>query len=816
MTRVAPIGTSFNAGEWAPTLEGRVDLAKYPASCKKLENFIPLVEGPAERRGGTRFVVEVKDSGKRAWLRRFEFSATQAFMIEFGDQYIRFCADHGQLEASPGVPYEIASPYLEADLVNAEGAFSLKIEQNKDVLYIAGYGIYPPMTLTRVANTNWVLADYAADSGPFLKENTNKSIAMWASAQEGSVTLFANANVFVATDVGRLVRLKTENLDIYPWEADTTVATADLRRYDGRTYKALNGNKTGTSPPIHDEGVARDGDGAGIGVYWQFEDPGYGVARITAYTSSTQVTATVLSKLPQYVVGSSKVITGATVANPVVLTSASHGFANDRTVYVYGVGGMTQLNNRFFSISSVATNTMNLSAVNGSAYSAYTSGGTVVLNATSRWQLGAWSRTTEYPRAVKLWKRRLWWAGKRFLWPTVTDDYSDMSPDVAGLITTDSAFSVPVDGEDVNDILWLMAADKLIVGTPGGEFAVGPITSVDPIGPANVEIVRQSKRRCRGVQPVLVGTQVLYVQRSGRRMLALEYSFEIDKYRSNNMNALAPHVTKSGIVGIAYQAEPVPIIWGHMANGNLAAYTFDVEQDVTGWHRHPIGGNAIIESVETMQSPEGDREDVWIIARRTINGQTRRYIEYITPPFQDGDAQSSVFYVDCGLTYSGAPVTSVTGLTHLEGETVQLCVDGASHPDKVVSGGAVTLDRAGSVVHAGLKAPARIVRMRLEAGSQNGTAQGKTKRVHNATIRLLNSLGGKVGMYYEGGSKLTEIQYRRPSMAMNQPPALFTGDKEITIDGDYETAGELEVLQDQPFPMTVVALMPRMQTYDGK
>lgn len=857
MTRAAPIATSFNAGELAPTIEGRVDLTKYNNGCKLLENFIPLVQGPAQRRGGTRFVAELKDSSKRAWLRRFEFSATQAFILEFGDQYLRFYANHGQLltgavtawsnatayevgdlasrlgvnyyciaahtnQQPPnatywypltGSIYEIPTPYLLADLTNDEGAFALKTEQSGDVLYIAGAGIYPPMTLTRFGNTDWVLQEYAPDTGPFLAENTDKVIAIWASAQTGSVTLNASANVFSATDIGRLIRLKPQNLDIYPWEADVTVVAGDYRRYDGRTYKALNGNKTGTSPPIHDEGVARDGDGAGIGVYWEFEDPGYGIARISAYTSPTQVTATVVKKFPANVVGSSKTITGATAADPVVITSNAHGFANDKTVYIFGVGGMTQINNLFFTTSAVAANTFTLTEVNGAAYSAYTSGGTAVLNATSRWSLGAWSETTEYPRAVKFYKNRLWWAGQRFLWSSVPSQYDDLSPDIAGLITTDSAITVPVVAEDVNDILWLMAADKLIVGTPGGEFAVGPITTVDPIGPENVDVVRQSKKRCRSVQPVLVGTQVIYVQRAGRRLLALEYSFEIDRYRSNNMNALAPHTTKSGIVGMAFQAEPDPIIWAHLANGGLRGFTFDVEQDVTAWHPHPIGGTAIIEATETMTSPDGDREDVWLIGRRTINGGTKRYVEFIERPYESGDDQADVFYVDSGLTYDGAPATVITGLGHLEGQTVQICADGASHPNKTVSSGQITLDRAASVVHVGLAAPARLVTMRLEAGSQVGTAQGKTKRVHNATVRLLDTLGGKMGMY---GRPLTEIQYRRPSMPMDQPPAIFSGDKEVTVDGDYETACQIEVLQDQPFPMTVAAVMPRLQTYDAK
>jgi len=68
MPKASPIISSFNAGELSPSLDGRVDLSKYSAGCKRLENFIPMVQGPARRRSGTRFVNEVKTSANRTWL----------------------------------------------------------------------------------------------------------------------------------------------------------------------------------------------------------------------------------------------------------------------------------------------------------------------------------------------------------------------------------------------------------------------------------------------------------------------------------------------------------------------------------------------------------------------------------------------------------------------------------------------------------------------------------------------------------------------------------------------------------------------------
>jgi hypothetical protein len=212
-----------------------------------------------------------------------------------------------------------------------------------------------------------------------------------------------------------------------------------------------------------------------------------------------------------------------------------------------------------------------------------------------------------------------------------------------------------------------------------------------------------------------------------------------------------------------------------------------------------------------MPTPDGTREEVWIGVRRTINNTFKRYFEYFEKCWEEGDAASDVYYVDCGVTYSGAPATVISGLDHLEGETAQVVVDGASHPDRVVTGGSITLALEGEKVHVGFKAPAHIITQRLEAGARDGTAQGKMKRAEEAVVRLADTLGGKLGMY---GRPLTEIQYRTPSMPMDQPPTIFDGDKIVSLDSDYERAARVEILQDQPFPMTVVAVMPRMRTYE--
>jgi hypothetical protein len=267
----------------------------------------------------------------------------------------------------------------------------------------------------------------------------------------------------------------------------------------------------------------------------------------------------------------------------------------------------------------------------------------------------------------------------------------------------------------------------------------------------------------------------------------------------------APTATKSGIVDMAYQSEPYSILWCVLADGSLVALTYDAEQDVRAWHRHPIGGNGVVEAVATMPAPDSGRDEVWIIVKRTINGTIARFVEYLEKPWEQGDAQSDVFYVDAGATYSGPAATTISGLDYLEGQTVQVVVNGAAHPDRIVVGGQISLQVAGTKVQVGLQSSAQWISMRLESGAFNGTSQGKLKRTSRAAMRFIDTIGGFYGM--ENGP-LDEFEFRDPATPMDGPPAIFSGDKIVSFPGDWESDSRLTYRQDQPFPVTLAGVYP--------
>ena len=157
-------------------------------------------------------------------------------------------------------------------------------------------------------------------------------------------------------------------------------------------------------------------------------------------------------------------------------------------------------------------------------------------------------------------------------------------------------------------------------------------------------------------------------------------------------------------------------------------------------------------------------------------------------------------------------VETVSGLTHLEGQTVSVLADGSTHPTKVVSSGSVSLDRPSKKVKVGLKFDSVLQTMRIDAGSQNGTSQGKTKRIYEVTVRLFETVGVEVGPEL---NNMERIPFRTSANPMDQGIPPFTGDKEVEFRGNYDTDGFIFVRQTQPLPLTILSLYPRLVTNDG-
>jgi hypothetical protein len=771
VSKASPAITNFNAGEFSPLLEGRVDFERYANGCVLMENFIPTVQGPAVRRGGTRYVASVKTPANRVWLQSFEFSQDQAYVLEFGDQYVRFYTQNGQL-VSGMTPVEVATPYTQANLFNADGTCRLRFAQSGDFLYIT-HPLYQTRILKRTSPTAFTLDLFEPKGGPFKDVDPDQTITVYASAATGTVTLTASSAIFLSGHVGTLFLMESQNNAQVPsWEPGKKIAGVGenvlglVRRSDGKFYECVTDYtvpgggreaRSGTAKPVHSRGVVSDGDGNAVtgidgsnntitfaarqGVDWLFLHAGYGWVKINSIGGGgTTASCTVVSRLPAECVG-----TG---------------------------------------------------------------------NATTRWAHSSWSGVEGWPSSVTFFRERLCFGRGQRLWMSVSAGFDDFSArNLAGEVVADQAISLEVASGEINEIQWLHPDRELVAGTAGGEFTIGELTNGDPLGPGNIKVQLQSRYGTRGVPPVGSGSSTLFLLRAGTKLREIAYEFAADAYTTKDATTLAEHITRPGVIDMDYALDPYSVVWCVRSDGVLLGFTWNNEEQVKGWHRHQIGGAGIVETVAVIPRPDNTADQVWMVVRRTIGGQTRRFVEYMENPWERGQPQADAFYVDSGLTYSGAPATTISGLTHLEGQVVDVLTDGSPHPQRTVTSGAITLQRPATRVQVGLPCPPRLLTMRLEAGAQDGTAQGKTKRIHKVTFRLQDSAVLKVG---PSDSSLQQVEFRTPADPMDAPPPLFSGDKLVAWPSSYETDARIYVTADQPTPLTVVAIFPQVVTQDAR
>jgi hypothetical protein len=391
-----------------------------------------------------------------------------------------------------------------------------------------------------------------------------------------------------------------------------------------------------------------------------------------------------------------------------------------------------------------------------------------------------------------------------------------MDDNYHGVVADDDSIIYTIASNQVNAIRFMTATRTLIIGTAGGEFAVSGGGTDIAITPTNILIKKQSNNGAANVDALAVGNATLFLQRARRKLRELAYNFDVDGYVAPDLTILAEHISEGGFKQLSYQQEPNQVIWCARNDGQLVGLTYQREQQVVAWHRHIFGGvfgsgNSVCDSVATIPTDDSEYQ-TWVIVKRTINGATKRYVEYIHQYDFDETDDTSFNFLDSQLAYDGSAVTNISGLAHLEGQTVSVLADGATHPDKVVSSGAIVLERAASKVKVGLGYTSLLQTMRIDAGAQNGTSQSKTKRIYEITARLYESIGVEIGPDL---ANMERIPFRSSANPMDSGINVFTGDKEIEFRGNYETDGFIFVRQTQPLPLTILSLYPKLQTNDG-
>lgn len=794
MATAAPLLNAFNAGEVGKLFEARTDHQKRNNAVEILENFIPLVQGPVVNRPGTHHVKYVCGdlwafgaNTVRAALIPFEFSTEQAYVIELSSTAVsnyakfKFYKDNGAIletpvsitditRASPGiVTTSAAHGYADGDEVYISGVAGMTEVNNRffevDVLTTTTFALKDPRD-----NSGLNTIPYTA----YTSGGTCARVYTVASPWDGPDLYDADGRLDVR----------------YVQSADTMFMVQ--RKYT--PYKLTRSAHTSWAFTALD-----------------LQDGPYLPANVTTTT----------------------LITSGITGSVTVTASATTGINDDNGFYLEDVGRLIRLkdaagNWTWLQITGYTSTTVVTATVRGPDLSAPV--------ATTDWRLGLYhdspsAADNEYPSMVMFFEDRLFLAGtKRYpqrIDASRSGDYENFTPtDPDGTVVGDHALAFTLSADKVNAIRWLSNDERgLAIGTVGGEWIMRPSISGEALTPFNISAKRSSAYGSANVNPVRAGkAAALFVQRAGRRVRELAYVYEDDGFRAPDMTLLAPHVTLGGVMQMDYHQEPWLTAWAPRYDGTLLGMLYDREQDAVGWHRHVLAGESsgpwwnfgsgggeqtAVESVAVIPSPDGQRDQVWMAVRRYIEGKDSLHIEYMDKGWEEGDTQGSAFYVDSGLQYNGSPVTTLTGLWHLEGETVTILADGAAHSDKTVASGSITLDVTASEVSVGLGYVPVLKTLRIEGGARDGTAQGRKKRINQVVFRFVDTLGTWVG---RDAANMDPVVFREVSDPMDSAPPLYSGDVKMQWRGGYDRDGYIRVEQRQPFPVTLTAIMPLVET----
>lgn len=772
--KAAPIQSSFNAGEWSDLMMGRVDFDKHRSAMKVCLNSFPAVQGPWMRRSGFYFCDEVKDSSLPTRVVRFKFSTGQAYALEFGHLYMRVKKNNAPV-------YDLT-------------------------LTITGISAASPAVLTYTGTdpANGDQLDLSAVTGMPALAGLRVVVAnVNAGANTFECKLLSGANLNTASGIYGTYTSGGEAKRVYtlvtPYESGDIFQLKFARSID-RIYVF--------HPDYPEASINRLFDHEWTHTPLVFVDGPY----LPVNKTSTTLTPSAFAP------GAGVTLT----ASSIVGINDGTGFqATDVGRYIRikqsGVWG--------YCLITARTNTLIVTV-------------TIINTLTSTaaktdWRMGALSDTTGYSAAGTFYGDRFYLGGFPYR-PNRADgsrvgDYLDFSEtEVDGTVTDSHAVSYTFNAEDVQRILWMKGTSNgIAIGTLEGEWLFTPSQLGEAITPTNVNAKQSTPYGSANIDAVQVGTAILFAQFGARRVREMSYLYYENTLQSPDMTVLAEHVTRgsqranSGVVEMAFQKERLPILWAPRVDGVLLGFTYSKEDKVMAWHRHKVGGwsdsgrtiPTVVESVCTIPSEDEAYDELWTVAQRYVNGRVVRYNEFLMNIWEKGDDQVDAFFVDSGLSYRGAAASVLYGFHHLVGETVNVLVNGGTHPPVVVAAnGSITLTKTGTTVHGGYGYNSDGQALHPEAGAADGTAQGKIQRTHYCVIRLLDSGPMEVGPSFD---KLKVLPARKSSHVTGVAPPLFTGDRgDFSWDGDYTTENYVCWRFSHPLPGVVLALMPQLNTED--
>ena len=749
---------SFTAGVLSPALYARVDLAKYGTGLKVGKNAFIHPHGGISNRPGTEFINEVKTSANKTRLIPFQFSDDQSYVLEFGHQYMRVFRNGGRVlkafaitgisKANPAVVTCPGHQFNTGDQITITGVVGMT-EVNGNT-YTVGGGFVNSFGLSGVNSTGFstYVSGGIASAGTFEIATvfTSDELDQITFAQEADVMYFAHPK----HPPQKLSRL-ADNI----WTMATVTFAPSIEPPTGVAVAKPGdtSGETGYTPTVYRYKVSSISEETGEESLPS--DPVNITNDLSIAGGRNRITWTALSGAERYVVykqdGGSYGYIGSTEGT---------GFNDDNFVADLADGPQRQRNN---------------------------------FNAAGK-----------YPRCVTFIEQRLAFASTELdpqaVWMSQSGNYENFN--YSRPAKASDALRFRIKAKQVQQIRSMIAVRGLMLLTSSAEWIVSGGSQSDAITPSAIRIDNQGYRGASSVQPVVVGNVVLFPQARGGVVRDFSYDFTQDSFVGKDLTILARHLFENkAIKAWGYSQAPNSIVWVVMNDGSLVSLTYMKEHDVWGWTNHESAGG-VFEDVVIVS--EGLEDVPYFIVKRLINGVDRRYIERLhTRVMSD---VNDAFFVDCGLTYDGAPNDDISGLDHLEGRAVSVLADGNVVKGLTVTSGAIHLPYEAAKIHIGLPMEAALRTLDLDLGAVQGlgTVQGRQKSVAEVTLRVENTRGIFIGPTED---KLIEYK-QRATEAWNEAIQLYTGDISITPDWDWNTHGSMWIKQFDPLPMTILAIMP--------
>ena len=658
--------------------------------------------------------------------------------------------------ASYGAAYAVSTPYDGNDLA------LLQYAQLNDVMYLV-HPDYQPYKLIRAGHTDWTMTAIDFETGPFLPIN-DTSTTITPSATTGTITLTASSSIF--DDPGHVDSIwqidQKRGSSTFQGTIDATETSSTTYYFTGTYSFVTEGTFDGTVTLERSEN----------GTDWE--------AALTPLTNiNYENYSEVEDDVAKYRVRGSAWGSGACNYTITISDNYNHGIVK---------------------ITDVASGTSATATVLTKLYSD---------GATKRWYEPCFSGYRGWPRAVAFYQQRLVLAGTDYqpttIWASQSFDYENFD---IGSGLDNHAIDYTITIAKQNPILWLYDLDAIVVGTAGSILTWGPPTSSDPLTPSNATTKRLSNVGVAPIQPSYINESLLFVERGGHKINELSYRLESDGYVSSDLNLLATHIAKQNtFIETAVMSRPYPILWCERSDGVMPGLSFQKQQGVTAWHRQVTDGE--VRSVCTIPGP--DEDELWMIVDRTIDGNNVSYVERMEP-FNWGTDPNDCWFVDCGVKYGDdageTATTTITGLTWLEGETVQV-FKGDSYETATVSGGSITITESigypNSECTIGLPYTSTLKTMPLEIQSQEGFTIGRSKRLKQMFVAFEDTMKFE----YSESTKETywPVTFEDRSDILT-PTTGYRPMLNVTGINDFEVS--IIFRQQWPYPTNILAVYPNV------